>query len=128
MSGVKFDQQKPRYELIPPEALDALADLYGKGAQKYGDRNWEKGMKPTRIFGALMRHAWAWLRGETHDPETGAHQMISVAWNAIAIYTYYVRGVEDDRPQAAQGVTEEEAGAVCCQGFAMGESCHCFEE
>lgn len=97
-TGVKFDQDKPRYDLIPPEFMDQLATLYARGAKKYADRNWEKGMKPTRIFGALMRHAWAWMRGETHDPETGAHHMVAVAWNAIAIVTYHERGMEDDRP------------------------------
>lgn len=31
-----------RYDLIPPEALIAIADVLGKGAIKYGDGNWKK--------------------------------------------------------------------------------------
>ncbi len=96
--GVKHDDSKPRYDLLPPEAMDALADHYRKGAEKYADRNWERGMRWGRCFAAIMRHAWAYWRGEDVDQETGTHHMIAVAWNAIAIFTYSARGVgEDDR-------------------------------
>lgn len=104
--GKKMDGGKPRYELIPPEALEALAQLYTDGAAKYGDRNWERGMSAARLFGALCRHAWKWFRGEDYDvdPQTGAvtHHLIQVAWNAFAIYTLGQRGMSqyDDRPKA----------------------------
>lgn len=98
--GRKYDSDKVRYELIPPEPLEALANLYAVGAKKYAPRDWEKGMAWCRIFGSLMRHAWAWFRGQTIDAETGTHHMIAVAWNAFAIYTYETRRVgEDDRPK-----------------------------
>lgn len=93
--GAKFDGGKPRYDLIPPEALDALAQLYGIGAAKYADRNWEKGIKYSRVFAAMMRHAWAWWRGEKIDLETGLSHMTSVAWNAFALFTYDARRMED---------------------------------
>jgi hypothetical protein len=113
--GYKLDEGKPRYELIPAEALEALAALYADGALKYGDRNWEKGMSMSRLFGALMRHGWKWMRGETYDsdPKTGAihHHMIQVAWNAFAIYTLDKRNLKqyDDRPADAQS---KELGSV----------------
>lgn len=94
--GKRFDDGKPRYDLVPPEAMDALADHYRKGAQKYTDRNWERGMAWGKCFASMMRHAWAWLRGEEIDPETGTHHMIAVAWNAIALYTYHTRKIGND--------------------------------
>ena len=95
---MKKDDGKPRFELLPPEPLFGLAELYAFGARKYADRGWEKGMSWSRIFGAMMRHAWKWMRGEDFDDETGAHHMIAVAWNAFALYTYYVRKIgKDDR-------------------------------
>lgn len=98
-NGRKYDSDKTRYELIPPEALEALARLYTDGAFKYEPRNWEKGMSWSRVFGALMRHAWAWFRGEDYDTETKAHHMIAVAWNAFTLYIYQIRNVgESDRP------------------------------
>lgn len=98
-AGVKFDGEKIRPELFPPEAFEALCELYARGAKKYGDRNWERGMSWSRMFGALMRHAWAWMRRESYDSETKAHHMLAVAFNAIAIYTYETRKIgTDDRP------------------------------
>lgn len=98
MSGSKYDGGKPRYDLLPPEAMDALAELYGLGAKKYGDRNWEEGFKWGRLFAAMLRHSWAWWRGEKYDQADGQHHLISVAWNAFALYIHELRGLgEDDR-------------------------------
>jgi hypothetical protein len=100
--GVKFDDSKPRYDLIPPDALDALARLYLIGAQKYEDRNWEKGMRWGRVFAALMRHAWTWWRGREYDAETKCHHLISVAWCALTLYCYTSRKIgQDDRNKLA---------------------------
>lgn len=97
--NLRKDFGKVRFDLLPPEALFALADLYTQGAKKYQDRGWEEGMDWSRCFGSLMRHGWKWLRGEDVDEETGAHHMIAVAWNAFALYTYSVRKKgKDDRP------------------------------
>jgi len=94
---LRLDNGKTRYDLLPPEALEALAALYTRGALKYAARGWEEGMTWGRCFSALMRHAWKFWRGEDYDPETGAHHMIAVAWNAFAIFTYAVRkkGTDD---------------------------------
>jgi len=97
--GVKFDGGKARYDLIPPDSLHELAKLYTMGAEKYGDRNWEKGMKWGRIFRAMMGHGWAFWRGERFDPDDGQHHLASVAWCALALMSYDMREIgEDDRP------------------------------
>jgi|TARA_R110000803_G_scaffold183480_2_gene245818 hypothetical protein len=95
---LKFDHGKSRFDLIPPHALEALASLYGIGANKYEDRGWEVGMPWGRVFAALMRHAWKWWRGEVRDPVDGQHHLTSVAWCAFALYEYERRKIgEDDR-------------------------------
>lgn len=114
--GHKADDGKPRFDLIPPEAMIALADLYRIGAEKYADRNWERGMTWGRMFRAMMSHAWKWWMGEEHDPVDGQHHLTSVAWCAIALYTWHVRGVgSDDRVKSvdsSQGYSiEDEAKA-----------------
>ncbi|GAN79829.1 hypothetical protein Aam_030_062 [Acidocella aminolytica 101 = DSM 11237] len=97
--GLRYDDEKPRYDLIPPDALHALAVHYTISLKKYPERNWERGMAWGKCFASLMRHAWAWMRGEDFDPETGSHHMIAAAWNALAIATYHMRGIgNDDRP------------------------------
>jgi hypothetical protein len=96
--GHKCDQNKPRYDLVPPEALDALARVLTLGAAKYTDRNWEAGMAWGRPFAACMRHLWAWWGGESRDPESGlshlAHALCCVAF----LIAYEARGAgQDDR-------------------------------
>lgn len=96
--GLRYNAGKPRFDLMPPEAMVALATHYQKGAEKYADRNWERGMAWGKCFASLQRHAWAWQAGEDYDEETGSHHMISVAWNAIALFIYAIRGIgTDDR-------------------------------
>lgn len=97
--AVKFDQEKPRYDLIPAKALHELVLVYTMGSQKYAARNWEIGLDWSRVFGALMRHSWAWFRGETHDPESGLHHMAHAAWSCLALVEYhYTKKGKDDRP------------------------------
>lgn len=58
--GYKDDGGKDRIELVAPEAVFAIARVGTQGAIKYPERNWERGMKWGRLFGAAMRHLWAW--------------------------------------------------------------------
>lgn len=97
--GRKDDNGKARYDLIPPKPLEELAMLYAQGAAKYGDRNWEKGLRFGRVFAALMRHAWSWWRGERNCPIDGQHHLASVVWCAFALMQLEQTHPElDDRP------------------------------
>lgn len=97
-AGVKFDAGKARFDLVPADALAATAEVFALGAAKYGARNWERGLAWGRVFAALHRHAWAWWGGETHDAKDGQHHLASVAWCALVLLAYDMRGVgEDDR-------------------------------
>lgn len=101
LEGRKDDQNKLPYHLLPPELLESTATVLQFGAEKYGDRNWEKGMAWSRCFAALMRHMWAWWRGEPADSETG----LSHLWHAsccIAFLIAYEQRASgtDDRPSA----------------------------
>jgi len=72
VEGRKDDQAKLRFDLIPAESLEAIVAALTYGSTKYGDDNWRfvpNGRR--RYIGALMRHAWAAIRGEAKDPETG---------------------------------------------------------
>lgn len=96
--GRKDDNGKPRYDLIAPEMLDEIAKVLALGAAKYAPRNWEQGMSWGRVFSAMMRHAWAWWRGEENDPETGLSHLSHLACNAMFLLAYSKRGAgADDR-------------------------------
>lgn len=73
MSGVKHDQGKPRYDLIPPEALRAIASQLTYGAEKYGDRNWEQGIHFGRLVRAAFGHLTDFWAGEDNDEEGRPH-------------------------------------------------------
>lgn len=94
--GTKYDGGKLRMDLIPPEAVYALADILTFGAEKYEARNWEQGMDWGRVYGALQRHLWAWWDNESEDPETGKSHL----WHALCCLAFLVayeqRGVGND--------------------------------
>lgn len=98
MEANKFDHGKPRFDLIPGEALFAVADVFARGAKKYGDRNWENGMDWGRVFAAMQRHAWRWWSGEMLDRDDGQHHLASVIWCGMVLLAYELRGKgKDDR-------------------------------
>ncbi len=97
--AIKYDDAKGRFDLIPPRPLEEMALHFGKGAMKYGDRNWEAGMSWGRLFAAAGRHMWAWWRGEEYDKDTGTHHLISACWNLLCLREYTLtRKGKDDRP------------------------------
>ncbi len=114
-AALRYDADKPRWELLPPDALNALVQVYTVGAKKYADRNWERGMSFSRCFGSLMRHSWKWWSGEEWDEETKCHHLAHAAWNALALLAYVLRKVGiDDRPrQGAETSARDQAG---CEG------------
>jgi hypothetical protein len=109
LKGIKHDTDKNRYDLIPAYALDELARVYTIGAKKYGDHNWRKGMLWGRVFGAMMRHAWAWWRGEAYDPVDGQCHLSSVAWCAFTLMEYerFKLGEDDRQNSTSPAHTDE---------------------
>ena len=94
----KHDGGKPRMDLLPPEALVAMAKILTGGAATYGARNWEKGLAWGRISGALLRHLTAWMAGEDTDPESGLPHSWHVLTNAAFLVAHEARGIgTDDR-------------------------------
>tara|TARA_B100000768_G_scaffold153733_1_gene150066 strand:- start:1469 stop:1921 length:453 start_codon:yes stop_codon:yes gene_type:complete len=95
---VKADDAKTRYDLLPPELLEETAKVLTFGAQKYSAHNWAQGASWSRYFSAMMRHMWAWWRGEDNDPETGFSHLAHAACCLSFLIAYQRRGLgEDDR-------------------------------
>ncbi len=81
-TGSKRDSRegKGRFDLISPIALRRLAGVYERGATKYGDRNWEKGQKMSRILDSALRHLNEYKEG-WRDEDHLAQAM----WNVAAL-------------------------------------------
>ena len=96
--AVKYDNGKPRMDLIPPEAMLALGAVLEVGARKYSGRNWELGFEWGRSDAALKRHLTAWEAGQDNDPETGLPHLWHVLANAAFLVTFEARQIgTDDR-------------------------------
>lgn len=99
-SAAKNDGGKLRFDLIPVLPLEELVFTITLGANKYGDRDWERGMPYGRMFAAMLRHAWAWWKGESRDFEDRNHHLAAVAFCALALMELERTHPEmDDRPK-----------------------------
>jgi hypothetical protein len=97
--GLRYNTGKRRYDLLPPDAMAALADLMTIGSRKYAERNWELGMAFSDASASLERHLQDWKAGIDHDDESRQLQMAHVAINAIFLLTWQLRDLgQDDRP------------------------------
>jgi hypothetical protein len=109
-TGGEKGQKLARFDLIPKDFLWAFAEHYGKGAEKYEERNWERGYKWSLSFAALQRHANTLEMGEDLDPETESHHALAIAWHAAALFCFYNRGIgTDDRVSFIDEATGEAA-------------------
>lgn len=97
-TGGAKGQKLARYDLVPPGSLRKLAEHFGRGAEKYEDRNWEKGVDWSLNYAALLRHVTAWWGGEDLDEEGNSH-LAAVMWHACVLLEYADTHPElDDRP------------------------------
>lgn len=97
-TGGQKGKKLARFGLIPPEALWQVAELYGKGAEKYDDWNWRKGYDWSLSIDALERHLSEFKRGNDYDAETGCHQLTAVVFHALTLLTFAAEHPEyDDR-------------------------------
>lgn len=82
--GRKFDFGKPRYSLLPPNALEAVVKVLTYGSKKYEDFNWMKVENhKDRYFSAANRHLWQWWRGEKIDAESGESHLACAVTNLM---------------------------------------------
>jgi hypothetical protein len=103
VTGGSKGQKAQRYDLIPALPLMQLAELYGKGADKYGEpHNWRRGYDWSLSFAALNRHLWAFWNGEDMDEGTGMPHMTCVAFHAFTLSQFMSDQRQfDDRPTTA---------------------------
>lgn len=83
---------------LDPLSLIELAKLAGHGAAKYDRLNFARGYAYSLSYDALQRHALAWASGEDYDVGSGRHHMAAVAFHALVLVSFCLRGRgTDDR-------------------------------
>jgi len=94
--GVKLDDLKTRFDLVPPRAETEMAEVLGFGARKYSADNWKKvpNLK-RRYYAAARRHMVKWWLGEKLDEESGRHHLAHALCCLMFILEIELEGDED---------------------------------
>jgi hypothetical protein len=81
-SGARRDVRsgKGRYDLLSPMAIRRIAGVYERGAEKYGDRNYEKGMPLSRFLDSALRHLLQYIEGKQDEDHAA-----QAAWNILSL-------------------------------------------
>lgn len=86
------------YDLVPYiELTEAYCRVAEFGAKKYAPWNWSKGLPRAQLLGSMLRHTFAYLRGEELDKETGLLHTDHILWNAVALCHNVHWNLEDGR-------------------------------
>jgi hypothetical protein len=135
-TGGQKGQKEERFDLFPYDALEEVARVYGRGAKKYADDNWLKGYSWRLSAGAMMRHFARFMLGEDRvpgsppgsppDPTTGCLHLACVAWHALTLITFYLRGLgTDDRAKLATAPEAETPEAAENGDYPVAPSTRC---
>ncbi len=82
MTGAVRDMHegKGRFDLLPMCVLMRLAKHYEKGALKYEERNWEKGIDAHSFADSAFRHLVKYMDGWTDEDH-----LIAAIWNLCGL-------------------------------------------
>ena len=102
------------YDLVPfQEMTEAYVRVAEFGAKKYEPWNWSKGLSRVQILGSLLRHTFAYLRGEETDKDSGLSHTDHILWNAAALAHNVRWNLEDGRRvEPLRGYKQAEAPVV----------------
>ena len=112
----KYDDNKPRVDLIIPEFTLAIGEALGYGANKYNETrgdtpNYLKGdgFEYSKIYASAQRHLNEWYSGVDIDEESGLNHLQLAATNLMFLYTYSIsdKGI-DDRIKLNKKVNNEQ--------------------
>ena len=95
--ALKFDTDKLPLDLLPFEALEEIALVLQHGAKKYNANNWRKGFIYSRPFAAILRHLFAYWKGEDLDQDSGLHHLAHAGCELLFLLSFIKTetGVDD---------------------------------
>lgn len=96
MAGVKHDEGKVDWSLMPTEAMEEVLKVFEFGAKKYERFNFRKGFKQSRLLAAAFRHLVSHMRGEDIDPESGLRHLGHAGCCILMLLTNILEGKDED--------------------------------
>jgi hypothetical protein len=99
--GVKYDEDKLKWSLLPLRALKEVVAVLGFGAKKYAPDNWQRVPDAsTRYVDAAFRHLTDWQLKERFDGETGKSHLA----HAICCLLFLLWFEQEEREDASPRV------------------------
>ena len=81
--GLRFNNNKPKWSLVPQSALIPMVQVLEFGATKYAPYNWMKGLSVTEICESMKRHLDSFMEGENNDKESLLSHIGHIQCNAL---------------------------------------------
>jgi len=97
MDGVKYDNDKPRWSLLPWDVVEQIVKVLTFGAKKYEDNNWKKVQQAEdRYESAMHRHLFAHKSGKWLDDESRLPHLAHAACCLIFWMWFELRKTRED--------------------------------
>ena len=93
--GDRFNEGKIRPSLLPVVCYEHILQILEMGAKKYGEKNWQKGLKYSTCLDSLERHLLAVKNGEDTDTESKKLHAGHIAVNALFLLYFQLNGRKD---------------------------------
>lgn len=105
--GMKFDQGKLDYTLLPWDGVEEIVKVLEFGARKYARDNWKHvDRAQSRYLAAAFRHIIAYNQGQTTDQETGLSHLAHAGCCLLFLLSLE-KNDGDDTGGQGQGEAEE---------------------
>lgn len=90
LEAIKHDAGKTDWSILPIAASEEIIKVFEFGAKKYARGNYKEngGLAYSRVLNSLLRHTYAFMKGEDKDPETGLSHMAHAGCNVYMLLTY----------------------------------------
>lgn len=121
-SGVKHDAEKPDMSLLSSIAMVKISEIMTFGKRKYSANNWRGGIAYSRLLAATLRHVFAYLGGQSTDPETGKSHLAHASCCLMMMLEFEeTRPDLDDRYKGAPTSVPERSLPNTPDPFAVGD-------
>ena len=78
------DAEGVRYDLVPPEGIEAVAKAMAVGATTHGAHNWKKGLRNSILINHALRHIVEYMKeGSVNEDHIGhaLANLMMLKWN-----------------------------------------------